>query len=129
MAQKILIIDDNEKILKMMESRLKVEDYEVIRASNGIAGIEKAKSENPDVILLDIIMPEMDGYEVLKKLKTDPDTESIPVIMVTAKREIEDITKSMSELGAVGYISKPFSAKELLEKVRSALVFFKKNKK
>jgi DNA-binding response OmpR family regulator len=128
MAKKILLIDDDVKILKLVEIRLKAYGFEVVSAASGTQGLEKAKSEGPDVILLDIMMPDMDGYEVMEKLKKDEDTKAIPVIMLTAKREIDDIVKSMSGYGAVGYISKPFSAPELLKKINNALVVFGKDK-
>jgi CheY-like chemotaxis protein len=128
MAKNILVIDDNIKTVKLVESRLKANGYEVISSTSGIQGLEKAKKELPDLILLDIMMPDMNGYEVIEKLKKDGDTKSIPVIMLTARREIEDIEKSMFVYGAVGYISKPFSAHELLKKIKNALMVFGKER-
>jgi len=128
MTKKILLIDDDPKITRLIESRLKANGYDVISSKDGKAGIEKAKKESPDLILLDIMMPEIDGYGVIEKLKKDEDTKSIPVVMLTAKRELEDIDKSMNVYGAVGFVSKPFSPTELLQQIKNALVFFGKGK-
>jgi|PlaIllAssembly_1097288.scaffolds.fasta_scaffold891668_1 DNA-binding response OmpR family regulator len=129
MAKKILLIDDDLKIIKLVESRLKANGYDVISAKDGKSGIEKAKRESPDLILLDIMMPEIDGYQVIERLKKEEDTKSIPVVMLTAKRDLEDIDKSMNVFGAVGFISKPFSPAELLQQIKNALVFFGKGGK
>lgn len=126
MGKKILLIDDDPKIIRLVESRLKANGYDVISAKNGREGLEKAKEDSPDLILLDIMMPEVDGYQVIEKLKEDEDTRSIPVVMLTAKRDLEDIDKSMNVYGAVGFVSKPFSPAELLQQIKNALVFFGK---
>jgi len=121
MAKKILIVDDETNLVKMVESRLKANGYEVIIAKNGKEGFEKAKAGKPDLILLDIIMPVMNGEEALKKLKQDEDTKSIPVIMLTAKGEVDEIVKNLVQLGATDYIVKPYVAIELLMKIDSVL--------
>jgi CheY-like chemotaxis protein len=128
MASKILIIDDEKRIIKVVTSRLMANGYEVISATDGIEGIEKAKSEKPDLILLDIMMPNMTGYEVIDILKQEDATKFIPVIMVTAQEGIEHITKSMSGHGAVDFVYKPFLADDLLKKVSDALKIFGKDR-
>ncbi|MFQ5951840.1 MAG: response regulator [Candidatus Omnitrophota bacterium] len=120
MATKILIIDDEPSVVKMVEFRLKKDGFDVITAQNGAEGLEKAKAESPDIILLDILMPEMDGHETLLRLKDSAETRSIPVIMLTAKGQIEDIERSSKE-GAMDYISKPYDPVVLLSKIRKAL--------
>jgi len=120
MAKKILIVDDEPNIVRMVENRLKVSGYTVLCAENGVVGIEKASAEKPDAILLDVLMPEMDGFETLKKLKAQPITSNIPVIMFTAKGQGMDVEQAAA-LGAVDYIVKPFTPIVLLEKIKQAL--------
>lgn len=121
----ILMIDDDVNIIRVVESRLKANGYTVISSTDPKTGIEKAKRDNPDLILLDITMPAMNGYEVIAALKQDEATKAIPVIMLSAKHEIDDIVRSMSDsCGAVDHISKPFVASEFLEKIARALRIF-----
>jgi CheY-like chemotaxis protein len=126
MAKKILVVDDEPHIVKLVSSRLEANGYEVIAASDGKEGIEKAKEEQPDLILLDIAMPKMTGHEVLKKLKEDKDTKSIPVIMITGRSGAEDIVQCIADGGAVDYIVKPYIAADFLKKINSALQSDKK---
>ena len=121
MAEKVLIIDDEIHFLKLVESRLKANGYEVITARDGKEGLEKAKTKMPDLILLDIIMPKMDGRETLKRLRQDEDTKSIPVIMLTVKGEVNDIVQSLVHNGAIDYIVKPFMTFDFLAKIKNAL--------
>ncbi len=120
MAKKILIVDDEPHIVKMVESRLKANGYEVITANNGADGFEKASQEKPDLIILDMLMPKMDGPTALIKLKTVEGTKNIPVIMFTAKGQPADIEMAQQR-GADDYVVKPFSPPVLLEKIRKAL--------
>ena len=120
MAKRVLVVDDEPSVVKMVEFRLKKEGLDVIVAQNGTEGLEKAKKEIPDLILLDVTMPGMNGHEVLAKLKEMPDTKSIPVIMFTAKGQVEDVERSSRE-GAVDYIAKPYDPATLLGKVKKAL--------
>jgi len=113
----ILLVDDNPGITALM---LKSRGYSVSIASDGLEGIEKAKDEAPDLILLDIMMPGMDGYEACVRLKTDADTKHIPVIMLTAKEDPEAISKS-HKLGADDYIVKPFNLPVLVSKLKAFL--------
>ncbi len=118
--KKILVIDDLPENVFLLQDRLENEGYEVITAYEGKSGINKAISEQPDLILLDIMMPEITGLDVCKKLVKNEDTSHIPIILVTAKIEAED-TKEGLEAGAFDYIKKPFNRIELLARVKSAL--------
>ncbi|OGY90258.1 MAG: hypothetical protein A3B30_00835 [Candidatus Komeilibacteria bacterium RIFCSPLOWO2_01_FULL_52_15] len=102
---KILIVEDEEMLSTMYKVKFENDGYEVFSATNGADGIEMAKKEGPKIILLDIIMPKIDGFAVLKKLKEDPKTKPIPVILLTNLGQDEDITRG-KELGAVGYLIK-----------------------
>lgn len=119
----VLVIDDTPENLMMMNTLLK-EDFKVKVASSGRHGLELARSASPDVILLDIAMPEMDGYEVIKKLKHDPQTAAIPVIFLTARTDSVD-EKHGLQLGAVDYITKPISPSILLARVRNQIALKK----
>lgn len=114
---RILLIDDSPDIVALM---LRSRGYQVSVALDGLKGAEKAISEHPALILLDIMMPGMDGYEVCTKLKANPDTKEIPVIMLTAKDDSESVTKC-HKLGADDYIVKPFSLPALLSKLNQLL--------
>jgi len=118
--KKILVIDDLPENVFMIQDRLEHEGYEVITAYEGRTGIERAKNELPDLILLDVMMPEMTGFEVCKILVDNPSTSQIPIILVTAKVDAED-TKEGLEAGAFDYIKKPFNRIELLARINSAL--------
>ncbi len=120
MAKKILVIDDETELLKALTIRLGASGYEVITAQDGQEGLEKARSSNPDLIVLDILMPKMDGYEVCRLLKFDAKYKSIPIIMLTAK--VQDIDKAMGKkVGADDYIAKPFETQDLIDKIKSYL--------
>jgi len=117
---KILIVDDEPDIAETMAFMLQARNYSVSVASGGLEGIEKAKTEVPDLILLDIMMPDMDGYDACKKLKANKITGHIPVIMLTAKGENEAVLKAHS-IGADDYVVKPFSLPTLLNKLKKFL--------
>ncbi len=118
--KKILVIDDLPENVFLLQDRLESEGYEVITAYEGKSGLNKAISEQPDLILLDIMMPDITGLEVCKKLVTNEESAHIPIILVTAKIEAEDIKEGL-EAGAFDYIKKPFNRIELLARVKSAL--------
>jgi two-component system cell cycle response regulator len=118
--KRILVIDDLPENVFMLQDRLEHEGYEVLTAYDGRTGIEKAVSELPDLILLDVMMPDITGIEVCKTLVANPKTKNIPIILVTAKSGAED-TKEGLEAGAFDYIKKPFNRIELLARVNSAL--------
>jgi len=115
---KILIVDDDPINIQIVASILQKEGYRMTFAPNGKNALENAHENNLDLILLDILMPEMDGFEVCRKLKESPTTVDIPVIFLTVKDEVEEIIKGF-ELGAVDYVTKPFNSAELLARVRA----------
>ena len=118
--KRILVIDDLPENVFMLQDRLEHEGYEVLTAYDGKSGIQKAQTELPDLILLDIMMPDINGIEVCKIIVKDKNTSDIPIILVTAKTGAED-TKEGLDAGAFDYIKKPFNKIELLARVKSAL--------
>lgn len=121
MSQKtILIIDDNEDIRENTAEILSLGGYKTVTAENGKKGVEAALAEKPDLIVCDIMMPELDGYGVLHLLRKNPDTEGIPLIFLTAKAERSDLRKGM-EMGADDYVTKPFEELELMSAIESRL--------
>ncbi|NNG26627.1 MAG: response regulator [Ignavibacteriaceae bacterium] len=123
----ILVIDDLPENVFMLQDRLEHEGYEVITAYNGKSGIEIARRERPDLILLDVMMPDLTGIEVCKILVADNETSGIPIILVTAKSGAKD-TKEGLEAGAFDYIKKPINRIELIARVKSALKLSEANK-
>lgn len=117
---KILIVDDEEKNIKLMIAILKNYGYAFETAKNGIEALGKAKTSSPDLILLDIMMPEMDGYEACRRLKDNPDTKHIPVIMVTALADKESKIKGL-ESGANDFLTKPVDSSELIVRTKNLL--------
>ena len=105
----VLVVDDNPANIQVVGENLRQKNVEISIATNSAKSLKIAKTAKPDLILLDVMMPEMDGYEVCKKLKEDPDTSDIPIIFVTAKVNHADIIRGF-ELGAVDYVLKPFNA-------------------
>ena len=118
MNRKILIVDDEEDILHFLELVLREKGYEVVTASGGHDALTRAQMERPDLVLLDIMMPQMDGWEVLKLLRVDEETSGIPVAMLSARTEARDRVQGLQE-GAVDYICKPFSLQELVGKIEA----------
>lgn len=118
--RKVLVVDDEENITQILEFSICAEGYQVVTASNGEEAIEKARKEQPNLIILDIMMPKVDGYEACRILKSNPLTKRIPIILLTAKgREIDK--KLGYEVGASDYIVKPFSPSKLVEKINEYL--------
>ena len=117
---KILIVDDEEDILDLVHYNLTKEGYEVFKVTTGEEAIESARDNMPELILLDLMLPGLDGLTACKILKNDPKTHNIPIIMLTAKGEESDIVTGL-ELGADDYIPKPFSPRVLLARVRTVL--------
>jgi len=115
---KILVVDDEERNLRLLEAMLIPLDYEVILARDGVEALEKVWETSPDVILLDIMMPKMDGFEVARKLKENEETSIIPIVMVTALKEVEDRVKAL-QVGADDFLSKPVDKMELIATVNS----------
>ena len=117
MARKILTCDDEKHIVRLIQVNLERQGYEVITAFNGLECLEKVKEDRPDLIVLDVMMPEMTGFEVLEKLKKDPDTENIPVIMLTARAQDSDVLRGWQS-GVECYLTKPFNPMELIAFVK-----------
>lgn len=115
-----LIIEDNLEIRENTTEILELAGYSVITASNGKEGVDMAIAKKPDVILCDIMMPEMNGYDVIKQLKSNPKTSPIPFIYVTASAEKSEVKIAM-DLGANGYVRKPFDVRELIDTMNKAL--------
>ena len=117
---KILIVEDNFDNSNLVRLLLEMEGYEVISALNGEEGLDLAHSEKPDLIALDLDMPIMDGWELLRRAKDDPDIQNIPIVVVTARLQPDDSYKVI-EAGGVGYISKPFGVKTLVNEIKKHL--------
>ncbi|MBU1577048.1 MAG: response regulator [Candidatus Edwardsbacteria bacterium] len=115
---RILVVDDDANIINFFQAVLEEQGYTVATAGNGIEAIKKVKEFHPEVILLDVIMPEMDGYEVTEELKGDPATSSISIILVTGMDTLDDKVRGL-EAGADDFITKPFNFDELVARVRS----------
>jgi len=120
MAKKILIIDDEPNIVMVVTSRLKAAGYEVVNAVDGKEGLEKAKKEMPDLIILDLMLPKIDGYTVCRMLKFDANFKQIPVIMFTARAQAAD-KQTGTHVGADAYITKPFEPQTLMGEIRRLL--------
>jgi two-component system alkaline phosphatase synthesis response regulator PhoP len=120
MKKKLLIIEDDPDIIELLKHYLEKENFALTGASDGSSGLKKARAEDFDLLILDIMLPEMDGLEVCKELRSDPKTKSVPIIMLTARGEETDKIVGL-ELGADDYITKPFSPKELVARVKALL--------
>ena len=120
MKETILIVEDEKDIVKMLDYNLKKEGYKVLVAHDGEDAIDAAATKHPDLILLDLMLPGVDGLEVCKELKSERKTVSIPVIMLTAKSQESDKVVGL-ELGADDYVTKPFSPRELIARIKAVL--------
>lgn len=118
--EKILVVEDEKDILELIAFNLECSGYTVFKASNGEDGLQLANAEMPDLILLDIMMPGIDGFDVCRSLKQEQKTRKIPIIMLTARGEDTDIVSGL-ELGAEDYVTKPFSPKILVARIRTVL--------
>lgn len=116
--KKILVVDDEDDILNFLELVLREKGYEVLTAGGGQEALTQAQMSKPDLVLLDIMMPQMDGWEVLKLLRVDEETAKVPVAMLSARTDAQDRVQGLQE-GAVDYIFKPFSLQDLLKKIES----------
>ena len=112
MAKKILAVDDEKAIVRLVQVNLEREGYQVVTAYDGREALENVASERPDLVVLDVMMPYMDGFEVLQQLKKDPETRDIPVIMLTAKAQDADVFRGWQS-GVDCYLTKPFNPMEL----------------
>ncbi|WP_041283726.1 ATP-binding response regulator [Desulfobacca acetoxidans] len=120
MKKKILIADDNPDNVELLRKRLSAQGYQIAAAFDGEEALQAVLKENPDLLILDIMMPKLDGYEVLRRLKKQDEYRNLPVILLTAKKEIPDKLKGL-DIGADDYITKPFNPQELLARVRSLM--------
>ena len=118
--KKILIVDDEKALISLVSLHMKMSGYDVLSAANGEKALEIAKEEKPDLIILDLMLPKIDGWETCKRLRQDPEIKNVPVIMLTARAEIEDKLKGF-EAGADDYVTKPFSPRELVSRVKRVL--------
>lgn len=118
--QKILVVDDDPYILMSLEFLMKKSGYEVMIARNGTEALELVRSQEPALVLLDVMMPDVDGYAICESIKGDPALAHIIVVFVSAKTKPADVQKGLS-LGAARYISKPFSTKDVMQQVAALL--------
>ena len=120
MSQTVLVVDDDEMVAEVVRVNLAADGFEVLHAPNGEAALAAVAEHRPDLVVLDVLMPEMDGWTVLSRLRDDPQSAALPVIMLTAKTMPADQVRGYN-LGADGYVTKPFSADELMAKVHEIL--------
>jgi CheY-like chemotaxis protein len=116
---KILVVDDEKDVVELVSFLLEKDGYNVVTAANGREALEKVSEEHPDLILLDVMMPEMDGYTVQTKLQENPATKSIPIIILTAKGQLRDVFAMSSNVAA--YLEKPFDPKMLRQKIQESI--------
>lgn len=117
---KVLVIDDEAPIRLLCRVNLEAEQMDVLEASDGITGLERAREQTPDVVLLDVMMPGVDGWQIAEQLLDDPRTARIPIIFLTARAEFRDRARGL-DLGGVDYVTKPFNPLELAALVRDVL--------
>jgi len=122
-GKRILAVDDERHIVRLIQVNLERAGYQVATAFDGSEALKKVEAEKPDLIVLDVMMPRMDGFEVLKRLQANPDTRGIPVIMLTAKAQDADVFRGWSS-GVSAYLTKPFNPLELVTFVRRILSGF-----
>jgi len=120
MKGRILVVDDEVAIVRVLRDRLEMEGFEVLVAYDGAEGVEVARRERPDLIILDIIMPHMDGLTAARILREDPETAHIPIVMLTARGQESD-EKAGYQAGAVRYFTKPFSIRQLVREIQAIL--------
>lgn len=120
MKKKILVVDDEKDFVELVKARLEACGYDIITAYNGKEALDKVRDEAPDLMLLDLMIPEISGYNVCLKIKVDKIYKKIPIIILTAKFQPSDL-KFGKELGADGYLTKPFEPQELLDKIKGLL--------
>ncbi|MEW6475419.1 MAG: response regulator [Actinomycetota bacterium] len=116
----VLVVDDDPVILKLLEVNFEMEGFEVVGASDGAEGLQRAREVRPDIVVLDVMMPRMTGYEVAKALREDDGTAHIPIIFVTARAQSSDVERGM-ELGVDDYVTKPFDPLDLIARVNTLL--------
>jgi len=117
---RLLLVDDEPDLVQMVSVRLKAAGYEISTAYDGQEALEKVRESQPDLIILDLMLPKLDGYKVCRLLKFDERTRAIPILIFTARAQVEDVTLA-TECGADAYLTKPFEAKVLLSKLQELL--------
>ena len=117
---KVLVIDDDPVILELLRVNFEIESFEVVMARDGREGLEKARTENPDVVLSDIMMPRLDGLELVSILREDPRTRTLPIILLSAKAQNAEVEQGL-DLGADDYVTTPFDPLELIDRVNAVL--------
>jgi two-component system alkaline phosphatase synthesis response regulator PhoP len=117
LAKKILAVDDERHIVRLIQVNLERAGYQVVTAFDGPEALKKVQSEKPDLVVLDVMMPKMDGFEVLKRLQANPETREVPVIMLTAKAQDADVFRGWAS-GVSAYLTKPFNPLELITFVK-----------
>jgi DNA-binding response OmpR family regulator len=120
MKKKILVVEDEESLLRLESILLSSKGFNVVGVKDGISALAAIPAENPDLVILDIMLPEMDGIEVCRRIKADPATAAIPVVMLTAKKSRQDIDAG-TEAGASAYITKPFKTAMVIEVIEGLL--------
>ncbi len=118
--KKVLVIDDERALAELLQVNLELEGFVVSKAFSGIEGLNKLPTEKPDIIMLDVRMPGLDGFEICQRLKTDPVTKDIPVILVSAFAQQTDIQKGL-DAGAADYIKKPFDVVQVVQTIKKIL--------
>ena len=119
-SPRVLVVDDEAPIRLLCRVNLEAEEMTVLEAADGISGLEAARSERPDVILLDVMMPGLDGWRVAEQLLDDPDTRGIPIVFLTARAELRDRARGL-DLGGLDYVTKPFNPVELAALIRDVI--------
>ena len=117
---KVLVVDDDPVIVRLLEVNFEMEGFEVVSAVDGADGVEKARSEQPDVVVSDVMMPKLNGLELCEALKADAATSNIPVVLLSAKAQVTDIRAGL-DAGADDYVTKPFEPLELVDRVNRLL--------
>lgn len=120
MGSRILVVDDEVNITRLLEARLKAQGHEVLIARDGLEGLSMAREQNPDLVILDVMMPKLDGFKVCRMLKFDQNHQHIPVILLSARNQESDL-QAGRELKADAYISKPYNPEELLKTISRLL--------
>lgn len=117
MKKRVLVVDDEPRMRRFVQMNLDLEGYEVLQAENGLAALQKVRDDTPDLVVLDVMMPDMDGFETLERIR---EVSAVPVIMLTVKGDEEDRVRGL-DLGADDYVTKPFSPRELSSRIRAVL--------
>jgi DNA-binding response OmpR family regulator len=120
MNERILVIEDDLGALRLAQYVLQYEGYEVLTATNGLAGLKKAQSEQPDLVILDVMLPGVDGFEICHRLRAEPQTAQLPILMLSAKAQAVDLAMGL-KVGADDYLSKPTDAAEIVRRVKKLL--------